>query len=244
MSIYYWDAGFDGEIEGMFFGTVDVGASQTSDPKVLENREQCVSLFEQSPQKLITAEQVHSADIIHVTNPDQIIGKADALITSLKAIAIGVVTADCVPVLLSGDINGAPIIAAVHAGSKGARDGIIQKTIQTLKDKGATNIKAAIGPCIHVESYEVSENYRDDYIAIAPDSAPFFIEQNCTNPKRKNIHYNLFDYIKFILKKDDVDFTAINENTYTSDHCFSYRRATHEGAKSYKRQLSTIMIKA
>jgi YfiH family protein len=142
---------------------------------VLRNRALVAQAIGVAPDRLLGAKQVHGTRVVIAENPWPIGagGEADALVTATPGIALGVITADCAPVLFSSaDGN---IIGAAHAGWRGALAGVLEATIAAMRAKGARGITAAIGPCIHQASYEVGADLRDSVRARQAKDAVFFI---------------------------------------------------------------------
>lgn len=236
MSVKTWDAGFAAPVKGLFFGNLNASIAI---PECDENRAILMGIL--APEQNLrvnTPLQWHSKDCVvldgHIQNPVE----GDALVTDKPNIPIGICTADCAPILFMGTkADGSPIIGAAHAGARGAARGIISATIAMMRDKGAADIKAAIGPCIHKESYEVGTDFQDEMIAEDHLSYAFF--------EAKGGDKFLFDlpaYVKSLLERDSVAYAFVDVDTYASNDCFSYRRATHKGEADYGRQLSAIVI--
>ncbi len=198
---------------------------------VKENHRRIAAYFDQPAQNLLYLHQVHSSDIIEAQN---IVGheqptKADALITQEKGLVLAVQTADCMPILCADSENN--IIAAIHAGWRGAFDGIIQKTIEKMIEKGANpqNIHGAIGPCIHQKSYEVDKAFRQNFLNKSAENERFFIDST-----RKD-HY-LFDlpgYGAFCLAQKGVQHIQPShwDTCAEPERFFSHRYAClhHQG---------------
>jgi len=196
-------------------------------------------------EDLKTLNQVHSASVITIYNKAEITSniQADALITSVPNILLGVKTADCVPILFFDIEN--KIIAAAHAGWKGALAGIIENTILAMKNIGAdiSTIVTSIGPCIQQKSYEVSQDFHNKFTENNIANSQFFI------PSRRTAHhmFNLPGYCVNRLKKNGIqNIDNLGIDTYSNPATlFSFRRATHKnknlGAEvKYGKQLSII----
>ena len=187
--------------------------------------------------------QVHSNRVILVDNPNDIFTsiEADALITKISNISIGVITADCVPILLCDSTQ--KLVASVHAGWKGAFTGIIENTVNKMRALGSKSIVAAIGPCIRDYSYEVDNNFYLDKLANNPKNAIFFSNSS------KDSHYlfNLPGYCNSILKKLNVMVDDLEVDTYSNPQLFfSYRKSCHQAAPNkpihFGGQLSLISL--
>ena len=177
----------------------------------------------------------------HRDNPPM----GDALITSLPHVVLSVITADCVPILLSD--TKISLIAAIHAGWKGSLGGIIENTLAIMKTKGATDIVASIGPCIHQENYAVGGEFRDHFdtwiLSRKKDDGAKF--SDFFKEKGDRFLFNLPKFVLQILKSCGVQhIDQIHQNTYTQeDIFFSYRRNTHEGKSILGCQGSSIMLR-
>ena len=187
--------------------------------------------------KLILMHQTHSNKVITINNKNKDLKKfnSDAIITKLKGYVLGVVTADCAPIILYDKKN--QIVACIHAGWKGASSGIIENTIKKLKKLNLNNkLFASVGPCIGRESYEVDINFYRKFIAKSKKNKIYFKTKN----KEKKF-FNLRKYVndKLIALKVRVD----NVNYDTLKHkksFFSYRRSQKLGEKDYGRCISVI----
>lgn len=193
--------------------------------------------------ELVLVNQVHGNDVFVITDKSQIPQKlvnADAIVTNLSNINIGILTADCMPILFFDEKN--KIIAAVHAGWQGAFKKVAENTIDEMIKLGAKieNIKAVIGPCIRQASYEVDENFREKFLKENSEYKKFFI-------KSKNQNHYLFDLVSYVAKKlENKGIRTILDDgvdTYSnSEKLFSYRRNTHQKITDELRNLSVIEI--
>jgi YfiH family protein len=188
---------------------------------------------------LVTLHQVHSARVITVTEPIPLDARpeADALVTDRPGLLLGVLTADCVPVLFADQARG--VIGAAHAGWKGAFSGVTEATIDAMLALGATasGIVCAVGPCIGKASYEVSEGFESPLLERDPEDERFF------SPGRTgHLQFDIAGYVAARLARAGIErITMLDEDTYTQpDRFFSYRRACHSGEPSYGRQISLI----
>jgi len=209
---------------------------------VLENYRIVGDWFGIDGQSVMTAHQTHSVAVhkieknfSHVSRPH-----ADALITEEKNIAIGVLTADCVPILMYAP--GQHLIAAIHAGWKGAKDGVIASTVAELNSLGLKreDVVAALGPCIHQESYEVDAMFYGDFIQENIVNKQFF------QPSTRINHYffNLPGYVMNKLNQEGITkIDALNYDTYSNERLFfSYRRAIHRQESVFGNQISAILL--
>lgn len=192
---------------------------------------------------ITTPYQVHSADckILTVNDDEKFTG--DALVTAAPNVAIGILTADCGPVLFVGDSANGPVIGAAHAGWGGAVKGVLENTIAKMVEEGAfiETIKAVLGPCIGPESYEVTEGFQKPFFEEDRDSIMYF------KPGAPDkLWFDLPGYIKFRLERAGVrNITLSGVDTYKEEEkYFSFRRSTHKSEKEYGRQVSVISIRA
>ncbi len=193
-------------------------------------------------QKTLFLNQVHSNEVILIDGVEKIYGdqnlpKADAIVTNLKNIALAIVTADCAPVLLFDEK--AKIIAAAHAGWRGAKSGILQNTVLAMKRLGATEIKAFIGPMIQQDSYEVSQEFFADFVAENATNEKYFL----SGKKAEKYLFDLPFYVEEILQKIGVQAFNSRIDTYErEENFFSFRRSTHRNEKDCGRNISVIII--
>tara|TARA_B110000196_G_scaffold299492_1_gene292172 strand:- start:27 stop:788 length:762 start_codon:yes stop_codon:yes gene_type:complete len=194
-----------------------------------------------SPKKLFLLNQKHG-NKLHFINKKHKFSKrkliGDALITSKRNIAIGVLTADCAPILIY-DKN-KMIISAIHAGWKGAYKGIVKKVIKFLIKNGssAKDLVGVIGPCISLYNYEVQKNFKDKFLKKNKQNKVFF------KIIKKKTYFSLNKYIYSELKKLGIkNLEIINKNTFESkNNFFSARRANQKKEVDYGRNISIIMI--
>jgi len=190
---------------------------------------------------LATAFQIHSARVVRAETPwpDDSRPHADALVTDRPGLLLGILTADCAPVLLAD--TGAGIVGAAHAGWRGALGGITDATIEVMEKLGARRerIAAAVGPCIARASYEVDRAFFDRFVEDNLSNERLFTEGSKGKP-----HFDLAGYIIARLAAAGIGRTeALALDTYAApDRFYSYRRATHHGEASYGRQISLIGI--
>jgi hypothetical protein len=234
--------GFLGRTGGASVGlyaSLNVGLGSADDPvAVRENRRRAAHAIAPAAH-LLTLHQVHSAVCVEAGDWDENHRpEADALVTDRPGLLLGILTADCAPVLLE-DRN-AGVIGAAHAGWKGALGGIVDATVAAMERRGAARarIAAAIGPTIGPASYEVGPEFRARFLAGAPESARFFANGPAGRP-----HFDLPAFVAHRLEAAGVGrVTNLALDTRAlEDRYFSYRRSTLEGAPDYGRQLSAIV---
>lgn len=186
--------------------------------------------------------QFHSPECLVLNEKLEGKAEADALVTSTPGVAIAIQTADCGPVLFHGEGANGPVIGAAHAGWGGAVKGVLENTIRKMVNEGARleTIKAALGPCIGFDSYEVSEGFQQPFFDEDRDSIMYF------KPGAPDkLWFDLPGYIKFRLLRAGINNVILSgEDTYKEeDKYFSFRRATHKGEKQYGREFSIISIR-
>jgi hypothetical protein len=229
-----------GVSEGICSG-LNVGLGSSDDPEsIRENRRRAVEAVRPGAG-LVTLHQVHSPDALYVTAayPDDARPKADAMVTDRPGLVLGILTADCAPVLLADREAG--VVGAAHAGWKGALGGVVEATVAQMERRGAerARIAAAVGPCIARRSYEVDEGFLRRFADSDPENERFF------GLGREGHHQ--FDLEGFVLSRlasaGLARIEALGEDTYSQPHrFFSYRRATHRGEPDYGRQISLIAL--
>lgn len=232
-----------GGVSGGIYSTLNCGpGSDDDDTCVTENHRRVGLHLSGSGAPLVTLYQVHSADVVRVDAPfptDQR-PKADGMVTDRPGIILGILTADCAPVLFADPDAG--VIGAAHAGWKGAINGIIEATVHAMEGLGAvpSRIRAAIGPAISQASYEVSEQFRNTFVKAAPPLDRFFKE----GARPHHWQFDLEGYVRAQLDAAAVGrIDPLGRDTYSEeDLFFSYRRTTHRHEKDYGRQVSAIMI--
>jgi polyphenol oxidase len=209
---------------------------------VVENRERALSVLTGRECKLVTLYQIHSSEAVSVGEPWEIgnAPKADAMATGVPGIALGILTADCAPVLFA-DAE-ARVIGAAHAGWKGACGGVIEQAIARMEQLGAKRdrITAAIGPCISQPAYEVSDEFRGVFTRDDAANTRFFV------PAARPGHwqFDLPAYVRERLQKAAIrNVGEIARCTYAeAQNFYSFRRATHRRESDYGRQLSAIAL--
>lgn len=210
---------------------------------VMENRTRAMAALGGNA-KLVTLYQVHSAEVIAVDQPWDIGAnpKADAMVTRSPGIALGILTADCAPVLLSDPE--ARVIGAAHAGWGGAFSGVAESVLSAMERLGAkaTRIRAVVGPCIGPDSYEVGPEFHARFVAAEAQNARFFQGPASTG----KWHFDLPGYVAHRLSRAGAgSVDVIGRCTYREEEdFFSYRRTTHRKERDYGRQLSAIALSA
>ena len=236
--------GFLGRRGGVSAGALsglNVGYGSNDDRGAIdENRRRAKEALLPRAQ-LVTVHQVHSADAVVAERPwphDQR-PHADAMVSDRSGLLLGILTADCAPVLFADATAG--VIGAAHAGWRGALSGVTDSTLAAMEHLGASRdrICAAVGPCIGPASYEVDEGFQTRFLDDDPANARFF----ALGPDQRP-HFDLPRYVVHRLLAAGIgEVEALHLDTYADpERFFSYRRATHQGEADYGRQLSAIAL--
>ena len=230
-----------GVSDGVHAG-LNVGVGSDDDPeRVAANRRRAVAAVLPGAS-LVTCHQVHSAECVTVSAPLADRPRGDALVTDRPGLLLGILTADCAPVLLADAEAG--VIGAAHAGWKGALAGVTDTTLAAMAALGARpdRITAAIGPCIARASYEVDDAFRRRFAAADPETERFFVD----GARAGRHQFDLEAYVAHRLAAAGVHRVGtLGLDTYAdADRFFSYRRATHRGEPDYGRQVSLIGLPA
>ncbi len=223
------------------YASLNVGLGSGDDPAhVAENRRRAAAMVAPGAQ-LVSVRQVHGDAVVVAQTawPDDARPEADALVTRVPGLALGVLTADCAPVLLADPAAG--VIGAAHAGWKGALAGILDRTVDAMRRLGATDIVAAIGPCIARRSYEVNAAFVDRFLTEDPQTERFF----SSGAREGHAQFDLEGYAASRLAGAGVArIDLLGVDTYADDQAwYSYRRATHRAEPDYGRQISLIALR-
>jgi YfiH family protein len=189
--------------------------------------------------KLATVHQIHSSTVVTVEAPWRQDARphADAMVTNRPGLLLGILTADCAPVLFADAEAG--VVGAAHAGWRGALAGVTDETVGAMEALGARRerIAAAVGPCIGLASYEVDESFRDRFLDDDRANDRFFTDGPAGKP-----HFDLEAYVVARLSAAGLGkVEALHLDTYADpERFYSYRRATHRGEADYGRQIAMI----
>lgn len=237
----FW--GREGGVSQGVFASLNCGYGSDDDPALVRrNRRLVASTLDVDVDRLVTAYQIHSPDVIDVTAPwpREAAPRGDAMVTTVPGIALGVLAADCAPVLLADAEAG--VIGSAHAGWQGAFGGVIEAVVARMTQHGAqrARIVAAVGPCISQDSYEVGPEFHARFVAADGGLASFFA------PSLRPGHL-MFDLPSFVDQQLEVAGVRRREVlgvcTYKGFQThFSFRRTTHRGETHYGRNLSAIML--
>jgi len=209
---------------------------------VRENRRRVAEHFGHTEPALVTLHQIHSTDVLTVGTERWLspgAPRADGLVTNRPDVVLGVMAADCAPVLLADPAAG--VIGAAHAGWKGALSGVAEATIVAMEKLGAKRdqIRAAVGPCIGRDSYEVGPEFPAPFLAQDEANAAFF--RNA--PRSGHFLFDLAGYLTHRIGKVGVAVEATGHDTLVAtEDFFSYRRNTLQGVRDYGRGLSAIAL--
>jgi len=234
-----------GGVSDGLYASLNCGYGSGDQPEnVRENRRRVAATFARDETDLLTLHQIHSTEVLTVgterwTSPGA--PKADGLVTDRPGVVLGVMAADCAPVLLADGQAG--VIGAAHAGWKGALAGVVQATIEKMEGLGARRerIVAAIGPCIGPASYEVGPEFPAPFLAQDEANGVFFK----TAARAGHFMFDLPGYLCRRVAAAGVSVSASGHDTLAStEDFFSYRRNTLEGVRDYGRGLSAIAIEA
>lgn len=230
-----------GVSEGIYAGLNCGLGSQDQRTNVIENRRRVAAHLGEAGMPVVTLYQTHSATALAVTGA--VVGdlpKADAVVTRMPGVVVGALAADCCPILFADPQ--AKVVAAAHAGWRGAVAGIAEATVETMITEGARRerIVAAIGPCIGAAAYQVGPEFEAELLALSPANAAYF---HSPAPQAR-AHFDLPAYVMSRLGRLGL---AHAENaslcTYENEsRFFSYRRATHRKEADYGRQISAIVV--
>jgi YfiH family protein len=217
----------------------NVAFSAADDPAhVSENRARCAQAL--GLGALVTLSQKHTPEVIEVEAPWERGGapEADALVTNKRGIALGILTADCAPVLFADADAG--VVGAAHAGWRGAFDGVIGNTVAAMEDLGAhvERMVCVVGPCIAQSSYEVGAEFVERFLERDQTYERFF----SPSPKAGHAHFDLSGFVAGLATAAGVGTVAIegSDTCALEDKFFSYRRSTLRKEPDYGRQLSAI----
>jgi YfiH family protein len=233
----------DGGVSDGIYATLNAGIGSDDVPgRVIENRARMAAALGVGQDRLVTAYQVHSPDVVTVERawPISERPRADAIVTRIPGLAIGITTADCGPILFADETSG--VIGAAHAGWRGAMTGVLEATILAMEGCGAARarIAVALGPMIRQSNYEVGPEFVARFQAGDAANARFF------KPSQRAGHalFDLPGYIATRLVAAGIGrIEDVGHCTYADPvRFFSYRRSTHRKEKDYGRHLNAIVL--
>jgi YfiH family protein len=233
----------EGGVSGGLYASLNGGVGSNDDAAhVAENRARMAAAVGVEPHRFVTAYQIHSPQVVVVETPwtHETRPRADAIVTRMRALAIGVTTADCGPVLLAEPR--ARVIGAAHAGWRGALSGVVEAAIEAMERLGAARgeIRAALGPMIRQPNYEVGPDLISRFAAEDPASQRFF------TPTARDGHalFDLAGYVGARLRRAGIRHVEdVGLCTYGDEaRFFSYRRTTHRAEADYGRHVNAIAL--
>jgi YfiH family protein len=232
-----------GGVSAGIYASLNCGPGSGDDrASVIENRKRVAAALGRPDAQVLTLYQVHGAEAAIVAAPWEIgcAPKADAMATNCVGIVLGILTADCVPVLLADPDAG--VIGAAHAGWKGAFAGVVESVVAAMERLGAARarISAAIGPAISQKNYEVGPEFRARFVAADAAEARFFVASDRADHWRFDLQACVADRLQ---RAEIAGYQRLDVCTYENgEDFFSFRRATHRGEADYGRQISAIAL--
>lgn len=232
-----------GGVSDGIYASLNAGVGSNDAPdRVAENRARMAAALGVGPDRFLTAYQIHSPNVVVAETPwpAEQRPKADAVVTNVPSLAVGVSTADCGPVLLADTTAG--VVGAAHAGWRGAFGGVVEATIEAMERLGAdrTRMTVALGPMIRQPNYEVGPEMIETFLQADPDNAFFFA------PAARDGHrmFDLPGYIAARLQRAGVAAVEdVGLCTYADEARFySYRRSTHRREPDYGRHVNAITL--
>ncbi|MDZ7822736.1 MAG: peptidoglycan editing factor PgeF [Ahrensia sp.] len=230
-----------GGVSSGIYASLNAGlGSNDARENVLENRVRIATHLGVAPTHLAGCYQIHSARVVTVLKPSQDERpEADGMVTNVRGVALGILTADCGPILFADENSG--IIGACHAGWQGALTGVAENTITAMVDLGAhrENIVGVLGPCIAQKNYEVGAEFEARFRSHNPAFAKYFVPAL----KPNHFQFDLHDFILDKLSACGIQAHKTGQCTYADEaNYFSYRRTTHRREPDYGRQMSAIAL--
>ena len=228
-----------GGVSQGLYSSLNGGRGSDDDAEaVRQNRQLAANALGFEASQIAALHQIHSAKAHSITAPPRQPLEGDALITKTTELALMIVTADCAPIIFADSASG--VIAAAHAGWRGAVGGIIEATLDAMRALGATpqNITAVIGPAIQQPSYQVGAELRAEALKADAGAKPCFIGDH-----HKKYLFDLTGYVARRLTRQGIQHCALPHDTYAdAENFFSHRRRTHQGAADSGRLMTLIGI--
>jgi YfiH family protein len=233
----------DGGVSDGIYASLNGGVGSNDDMAlVAENRARMARALDVVPANFVTCFQIHSPDVVVAERPwtPESRPKADAIVTRVPGLAIGVSTADCGPLLFADQQAG--VIGAAHAGWRGAFMGVIETTIAAMETLGADRhrIVAALGPLIRKQNYEVSRSFVDEFLRADEGHAQFF------SPASREGHamFDLPGFVAARIERSGIGgFEDLQLCTYAdAERFYSYRRSVHRAEPDYGRHVNAIVL--
>lgn len=234
-----------GGVSDGFYASLNGGLGSHDEPsRVAENRRRMAEQLGVPASHLVSLYQVHSAEVAVIEGPMALADRprADAMVTRVPNLALGIATADCGPILFADPVG--RVVGAAHAGWKGALTGVIAATVEAMVRLGSrrSDIVAVLGPTISQPAYEVGEDFRSRFSAEVPGSDVYFSE----GAREGHAQFDLPGFIARRLGEAGIEkASALGLCTYADpERFFSYRRTTHRGEADYGRLISAISLAA
>ncbi len=232
-----------GGVSDGVYASLNGGLGSRDDPaRVAENRRRMAGHLGLAPDRLVSLYQVHSPEVALVEGPVALEDRprADAMVTRVPGLALGIATADCGPILFGDPV--ARVIGAAHAGWKGALSGVVEATVAAMERLGSAraDIVAVLGPTISQAAYEVGDDFRARFMVEVPGSDAFF----GPGEREGHVQFDLPGFIARRLRDAGIgQASALGLCTYADpDRFFSFRRTTHRGEADYGRLISAIAL--
>ena len=227
-----------GASTGIFAG-LNCGPGSSDVPSAVQsNRALVADALGLPPAALVSLHQVHSADVVALSAPPTSPIKADGMVTATPGLGLAILTADCQPVLFADPV--ARVIGAAHAGWRGAKDGVLEATVDAMLTLGAkrADIRATIGPTISQSAYEVGPEFFEAFTDDDPTTQRFFAQG-----QGNRMLFDLPAYGLHRLRAAGVQANWTRHCTYSdTDRFYSYRRTTHAGEADYGRLIAVIRL--
>jgi YfiH family protein len=228
-----------GASSGIFAG-LNCGPGSSDMAEAVEiNRARVAAEMGVSPDALVTLHQTHSADVLTLDRPPAGRPRADAMVTRTPGLALGILTADCAPVLFADPVAG--VIGAAHAGWRGARSGVLEATLAAMTALGAERgrIAAVIGPTISQPAYEVGPEFVEAFLDDDPETGRFFAAG-----RAGRAHFDLPAYVLWRLRAAGAGLAEWTRHCTYSDpeRFYSFRRAMHASEADYGRLIAVIRL--
>lgn len=234
----------EGGVSGGVYASLNCGFGSGDNPEhIAANRNRAMARLDLDGADLVTVYQTHSADVVTVDEPWKADASpsADATVTRMPGVALGVLTADCAPVLMADEEAG--VIGAAHAGWRGALKGVLEASVEAMCSLGARpqRIVAGIGPAIQQDFYEVGPEFHAEFMDADKRNGAFFSD----SPRDGHFMFDLPGYVVGRLEALGLgSVEAAAEDTFgNEDRFFSYRRATQRREHDYGRSLAVIALK-
>ncbi|HVV27687.1 MAG TPA: peptidoglycan editing factor PgeF [Rhizomicrobium sp.] len=236
--------GREGGVSQGLYASLNCGPGSRDAPEaVAENRRRVAAALAPGA-RLVSLSQVHGAAVHVIREAGENRPEGDAMVSATPGLALGILTADCAPVLLADSHAG--VIGAAHAGWKGALGqngrGVLEAVVEAMEKLGAARarIRAAIGPSIAQGDYEVGWDFRDRFLELGLRNRKFF---TLSEKKEGHYHFDLEGYVAHRLEAAGVAAERLGVSTYPQENgFFSFRRTTHAGEPDYGRQVSAIVL--